>query len=373
MAAKYTNSITTDLIRRNPARRGVDSLNTVEVIDVETLPAYGMWEVMVIGKEFKMQQNPIKDGVLSQNFSIVTDHPIGRAFVPFDTVLTLENMLNFRHPNAWRAAPNEPWTTLRPNYASKNRDTITPVLDVISTHSFSTLISNLPVDKYVGSNVESIIMGVSLSFPKNPANLYRGNLQILFGHNWVGQFDINSYGHSVQLNRSTDEWFAYYEIILPNHAVAALKQSPQEITMRFSAIRDNAGSFTLRQVEFIEREGENDRDLMTELTKIANNTIMNPNGLTVLQIKELACEYILGLPRWGGADCLSPQMIFYRDLLDPQVNRVRRFYFQIRQDVNAPMQFVEWWAFIAGYDPQVPWNSTSFWRQCWTYLGVEDI
>lgn len=157
-------------------------------------------------------------------------------------------------------------------------------------------------------------------------------------------------------------WNAYYEFKLPTPAVDELKTKPSSLHIILGSLA-TPGEVILKQVTFFDVSGEKERNLLSELSDIAAE---NNNTHTAAEIKTSAKEY-------EQFDWISHPLynVFYRDLIDTTDNSTKRYYFQIRQDVDAPMLFAEWWAFQKGYEPEIPWQSESAWRQCWKYLGSE--
>jgi hypothetical protein len=69
--------ITPELIRGNPAFKGVDTLNNVEVVDVEN-PQQGNWLIVIEGRDISAVQSIADGSVPHQDVSIVSDYAISR-------------------------------------------------------------------------------------------------------------------------------------------------------------------------------------------------------------------------------------------------------------------------------------------------------
>jgi hypothetical protein len=70
LPANGIDPITPDMIRNNPAVRGIDTLNNVEVIDIAN-PASGVWQIVVSGKSIPMDQST--ESGINQDFSLIFD------------------------------------------------------------------------------------------------------------------------------------------------------------------------------------------------------------------------------------------------------------------------------------------------------------
>jgi hypothetical protein len=75
----YDTLITPAVIRANPARRARDSLNNVEVVDIDN-PGAGLWEAVVRGTDINLNQSAAWPGAgaFMQDFSLVHDFPLIR-------------------------------------------------------------------------------------------------------------------------------------------------------------------------------------------------------------------------------------------------------------------------------------------------------
>lgn len=354
-------NLTKELILDNSATRGIDTVNNVEVVDVET-PSSGLWKVVIKGTSIVSDQNPDVAG-FNQDITVVTDFPAAETITEINTGsnYTLDEVLDFTATQGWSVLYNS--CTLEPVY-EKYGATLIPNMQISKTIGWARIKANKQLDTFVGKGAESIAAGLHITYPKDPAGVYRGNVQLLINGNWVGQFEINSYGSSVVLDEAAGVWNAYYEFILPRQTVDKMNLEGVEIQLLFGSIKD-PGTFIMKKLEFNSRDGEIGTDLWTELDNIAqaNNYENSPSV-----IKSAAQDY-------DNRDYVNPPLyrLYYRELLDPVDNVRKKFYFQIRQDVDAPMQYAEWWAFQTGYHPDVPWSGTSYWRQCWKYIGNEVI
>ncbi len=68
------SNVTRQLILDNPAFRGVDTLNNVEVVDIDNPPS-GIWEIVVKGDNIAQDQH-LQDPIMNQDFSRIFDFPL---------------------------------------------------------------------------------------------------------------------------------------------------------------------------------------------------------------------------------------------------------------------------------------------------------
>lgn len=358
------DNITTEEVRNNPAKRGVDDINCVEVVDVEN-PLTGLWKVEIKAKALSTDQNTGTSG-MDQDFTLVTDVPTSKQVDDHNntTAFSVEEMLDFSASKAWIL--KSPDAKLEPVHEKIDGKLVPNMKVTVDKYGVAQIQTGKKVDSFVGKGAENITIGVHLVFQKDPVHVYRGNLQLLEGTYWVGQFEINSYGPSIVEDKGNDTWNAYYEFVVPQSLAERMNTEAVDLSLRFSAATKNENEwFILRKLTFSDNGSDKNKNLWTELDKIAaeNNRIH-----TSSEIKSSAIDY--DQQDWSSYPLYN---VYYRKMVDPLDNKEKKFFFQIKQDVDAPMLFVEWWAFQDGYEPEVPWNSSSYWRQCWRYIGSEVV
>lgn len=235
---------------------------------------------------------------------------------------------------------------------------------LIENLSYSNNFDLKSLFKLENDDIEELKVEVVLSIPNTfneNAQNYRGNIQLLSDYQWLGQFDLWVDRNYAQYNPNTNSYYYIAEFRIPNRF---FKYSPAQLKLVVNRM-NGFDSFKIHSLSFYEMESYKNRNLNGQLLKLANRF-----ATTKIDILASAKSY----DQFNSVE--SQFNIWYRDLVDVDVDGIeKRFYFMIGQDVVYKMGGVYPWASLSGYQPLIPWQTTSFtpWRQIWTYLGNEAL